>query len=184
MDPFTLALIAAGLGGFYVYKKRPDLLPKALQPKAKAVALDKVVQTSAAATPHATAGMDPGMTTADVAAANQLLASSKDASAMNAMASSLSEAGHNNTAKALIAKADSLGAAKASGASDDDIYKAMMAAGNANQTVASQTLASAMASQGATVTTSPSGTIHSEGAAVQDATPAEVQCMIHGLDLT
>jgi hypothetical protein len=149
-------LLGLGVGGFYVYKKHPEWLPAQLKPSAgnKAVALNKVVNASMNTTPHPTAGKDPGMTTAQVDAANQLIASSTDSKAMNALASDYSAKGLNNTATALITKANAVDAAKASQASDDELYKAMMTA-----TDATHTQAAAMQAAGATVKVADDGAI-------------------------
>lgn len=133
-----LLWLGAALGGAYVYKKKPQYLPAFLQPKghaAKVAALGKVTATSNP-TPSATAGLDPNMASAEVAAANGLLQNSVDPAALYAMASSYSEKGYNATARALIAKADALSKAKAHGADDDELFAQMMAATGATNDAA------------------------------------------------
>lgn len=124
--PWILAAIGAG----YVYKKKPEWLPSAIRPKSasrKIAALGAVSATSRP-TPAPTAGLDPNMTSAEVAAANGLLAGSADAGAMYAMASDYSGRGYVKTAEALIQKADAVSAAKTHGADDEALYAQMMAA--------------------------------------------------------
>ncbi|MFI5302548.1 MAG: hypothetical protein ACHREM_31035 [Polyangiales bacterium] len=167
MDPLTIALLAGGAGGiWWMRKKHPEKLPKFLQPKgmqaggaasAKAAAVQGVVNTSAP-TPHPTAGLDPNMSTSDVASANQMLATATDANAVYAMASSYSEKNFVKTSQALIAKADALSHAKAAGASDAELLHSMMTAGPTANQVAEQARQA-----GATVSVNPdTGTIHSE----------------------
>ncbi|MHB2027567.1 MAG: hypothetical protein ACYCPT_01965 [Acidimicrobiales bacterium] len=130
MDPVTLLLIAGlGSGVWWMRKYEPSKLPKFLQPAPsvmKAAAVQRVVATSVP-TPVASAGLDPGMTSAQVQAANVLLAAGTDSAAMYQMASDYSALGYVNTAKALIAKADAITAAKSEGASDQEILSQMMA---------------------------------------------------------
>ena len=117
-------LLALGGGGYYVYKKKKD---PSWSPM-KGHALGKVKKTSAAATPSPTVGLDPGMTSEQVAAVNAALSSATDPAPVYALASQLSDTAPNS-AKALIAKADALSAAKAQGASDAQVLQAMMTAG-------------------------------------------------------
>lgn len=129
MNP--LVIIGAVAASAYVYKKKPEILPKFLQPKGhanKVAALGAVTATSVP-TPSAMAGLDANMSSAEVASANGLLQNGTDPSALYSMASDYSGKGYNATAKALIAKADALSAAKGHGASDDEVFNQMMAAG-------------------------------------------------------
>jgi hypothetical protein len=133
MNP--LVIIGAVAGAAYVYKKKPEILPKFLQPKdhAKKVAALGAVTATSAPTPSALHGLDANMTSAEVASANGLLSNGTDPSALYAMASDYSERGHVETAKALIAKADAISAAKKHGADDDEVFKQMMAATTAGE---------------------------------------------------
>ena len=131
--------IAGALGVGYVYKKKPEWLPKALRPAAadKRIAALKAVKATSSPTPAATAGMDPNMATAEVAAANGLLSGGTDASAMYAMASDYSEKGYVRTSEALIAKADAITAAQKHGADDAALLAQMNAATTAGEAGAS-----------------------------------------------
>lgn len=130
-----LAWIGLAAAGAYVYKKKPEWIPAPLRPKhgdKKVAALTKVAIASQP-TPSPTAGLDPNMTTAEVHAANGLLAGSTDASAMYAMASDYSARGYVRTSEALIQKADAVEAAKKHGADEGALYDQMMAASTAGQ---------------------------------------------------
>lgn len=133
--PWVLGLAGAG----YVYKKKPEWLPKALRPAAadKRIAALKAVKYTSAPTPSATAGLDPNMATAEVAAANGLLSAGTDAAAMYAMASDYSERGYVRTSEALIAKADAVSAAQKHGADDASLLAQMNAATTAGEAGAS-----------------------------------------------
>lgn len=125
-----LLILALGGGGYYVYdkkKKNPNWSPLAALTGKKKAALEKVKATSTP-TPAVTAGLDPNMTSGQVAQVNAALAGATDPAPVYAMASDLSSA-YPNSATALIAKADALQAAKASGASDSELLQNMLAAG-------------------------------------------------------
>lgn len=129
-------ILGLGAGSVWVWKKHPDWLPKPLRPSArKNLALAAVTRTSNP-TPSATAGLDPGMSSAEVAAANGLLQQSSDPDALYAMASDYSARDFVKTSEALIAKADALKLAQQHGASDDEIYAQMMAATGATNAAA------------------------------------------------
>ena len=117
MPLLLIALLAAGGYAVYEKKKNPNWNPLASITGQKSAALSKVAQTSTP-TPASTAGLDPNMTSAQVAAANSLLAAGSDSAAMYSLASDYSNAGFVNTAKALIAKADAVSQAKTAGAAD------------------------------------------------------------------
>lgn len=127
--------IAGALGVGYVYKKKPEWLPKAIRPASadKKIAALHAVKYTSAPTPAATAGMDPNMATAEVAAANGLLSGGTDASAMYAMASDYSEKNYHATSEALIAKADAITAAQKHGADDAALLAQMQAATTAGE---------------------------------------------------
>jgi hypothetical protein len=129
--PWAIGLAGAG----YVYKKKPEWLPKALRPAAadKRIAALHAVKHTSSPTPSATAGMDPNMATAEVAAANGLLSGGTDSAAMYAMASDYSEKGYTRTAEALIAKADAISAAQKHGADDASLLAQMNAATTAGE---------------------------------------------------
>lgn len=136
MDPVTIAFLIATAGGlFWLREKKPGLLPKFLQPKAiaaagPAVAKQAAISNAVAAstpTPSPAVGLDPGMTTAQIAAANQALSSSTDADALYQMASQYSQENFVKTSQALIAKADAITQAKKQGASDNELFSQMMA---------------------------------------------------------
>lgn len=133
-----LVWIGGALGAAYVYKKKPQYLPHFLQPKdhAKKVAALGHVTATSNPTPAATAGLDPHMSTQEIAAANGLLQNSADPAALYQMASDYSEKGYVATAKALIAKADAVSAAQKHGASDEEIFQQMMAATGATNAAA------------------------------------------------
>ncbi len=137
MNP--LVIIGAVAGAAWVYKKKPEILPKFLQPKdhAKKVAALGAVTATSAPTPSHMAGLDPNMSSTEVASANGLLQNSSDPAALYAMASDYSERGYNATARALISKADALSAAKKHGASDDEVFNQMMAASGGGSTATS-----------------------------------------------
>lgn len=134
--PWAIGLAGAG----YVYKKKPEWLPKALRPASadKKIAALHAVKASSTPTPSATAGMDANMATAEVAAANGLLSGGTDASAMYAMASDYSEKGYVKTSEALIAKADAITAAQKHGADDASLLAQMNAATTAGEAGAAQ----------------------------------------------
>jgi len=129
--PWVLGLAGAG----YVYKKKPEWLPKAIRPAAadKRIAALSAVKATSVPTPASTAGMDPNMATAEVAAANGLLSGGTDASAMYQMASDYSEKGYVRTSEALIAKADAITAAQKHGADDAALLAQMNAATTAGE---------------------------------------------------
>lgn len=136
-----IALLGAGA---YVYKKKPQWIPAAIRPKSlqKDVALAKVAATTKS-TPHAGAGMDPGMTSAQVAAANGMLTSATDPSPVYAMASDYSGLGFVKTSEALIAKAEALAEARKHGAEDDELLAQMRAASSHPSASAQQAFAQA-----------------------------------------
>lgn len=127
----------------YVYKKKPQWIPAPLRPKSakKDVALHQVVATSQptpsiALTPDGPPvlhGLDEGMTSSQVAAANGLLASAITPEPVYAMASDYSGLGFLKTSEALIAKADALAEAKKHGAEDHELQQQMNTAAQIGQ---------------------------------------------------
>lgn len=127
------------VGSAYVWKKKPEWIPAPLRPKSAAkriAALGRVTATSVP-TPSHTAGLDPDMPMAEIAAANGLLATSTDSAACYQMASDYSEKGYKKTAEALIHKADALVSAKSHGADDDALYSQMIASSGGGSTATS-----------------------------------------------
>lgn len=129
-----LAWIGLAAAGTYVYKKKPQWIPAALRPKSaqKNVALGRVTETTKS-TPHPSAGMDPDMTSGQVAAANGMLTTGTDPAPLYQMASDYSALGFIKTSEALIAKADALAEARKHGAEDDELVAQMNAAVTASQ---------------------------------------------------
>lgn len=123
------------IAGAYIYKKKPEWIPAPIRPKHgdKKVAALANVQATSRPTPAPTAGLDPNMSSAEVASANGLLGGGTDSAAMYAMASSYSEKGYVNTAEALIKKADAIETAKKHGADDDALQAQMNAAATAGE---------------------------------------------------
>ena len=146
-----LAWIGLAAAGAWVYKKKPEWIPAPIRPKHgdKKVAALANVQAASRPTPSPTAGLDPNMSSAEVHAANALLASGTDSAAMYSMASDYSSKGYVKTSEALIQKADAIETAKKHGADDQALQDQMMAAANAG---------AAGGAAGTVTTTAPTGT--------------------------
>lgn len=117
MNPWTLLLVGIG-GTWYLRKYHPTLLPAVLRPTttpAQAAAVASVAQASVP-TPSPTAGLDPGMSSVEVATANQALASSSDPNQLSELGAVYGMFGYVNTSKALLAKANAISVAMAAGA--------------------------------------------------------------------